>query len=268
MTQNIFLEWLKYFDRCMVNRKVLLIVDNCSAHVPIDKLPDRIILRNTTLFYLPPNTTSKIQPCDQGIIRNFKAYYRRRANSLLLQRLNDKVEQPEKIDVLQAIQMAVPAWATEVKPKTIYNCFRHCNIRSELAGTMPVHQDECMDNCVVEEVVSQIRQFRYPNPMNIRTLLDNPAEQEVAFVPDIDDVLENQLTTGETDDADDDSQEHPRIFPAEAHKMLQSLETFWMQQEADSQEFIRSLHRMKDKVSEIRVNQMVQKDIRQFFNSF
>src|SRR5437868_4977465 len=29
MTQNIFLEWLKDFDRHMANRKVLLVLDNC-----------------------------------------------------------------------------------------------------------------------------------------------------------------------------------------------------------------------------------------------
>ena len=121
MTQTIFMEWLKYFDHRMANRKVLLMLDNCSAHVPIDALRDRIItLRNTTVLCFPPNTTSNIHPCDQGIIRNCKAYDCRRANRLLLQRLDDKVAPLEKIDVLQAIQMAVPAWVTEVKPGTIY----------------------------------------------------------------------------------------------------------------------------------------------------
>jgi hypothetical protein len=36
--------------------------------------------------------TSKIQPCDAGIIRNFKAYYRRRFNRLLLQRFEDDID--------------------------------------------------------------------------------------------------------------------------------------------------------------------------------
>ena len=51
-------------------------------------------------------------------------------NRLLLQRLDDKVEQPEKIDVLQASQMAVPAWTTGVDSVTIQNWFRHCKIRT------------------------------------------------------------------------------------------------------------------------------------------
>jgi hypothetical protein len=38
-----------------------------------------------------------------GIIRNFKAYYRRRFNRLLLQRLEDNVANPKKINILCAI---------------------------------------------------------------------------------------------------------------------------------------------------------------------
>jgi hypothetical protein len=45
-----------------------------------------------------------------------------------------------------------------------------------------------------------------------------------------------------------------------------TLETFWLQQDKDSQEFIRSLQQMKNKINKIRVNQMVRTDIHKFFN--
>jgi hypothetical protein len=109
MTQIIFLEWLNAFDLHVANRKGLLVFDNCSAHVPLEELPTHIQLRKHTLvLYLPPNMTSKIQRCDANIIRNFKAYYCRRFNRLLLQCLEDGVNQAEKIDVLHAIWLAVP----------------------------------------------------------------------------------------------------------------------------------------------------------------
>jgi len=63
MTQIIFLEWFRAFDLHVSSRKVLLILDNFSGHTPVEKIPDHIRLRNTTIFYLPPNMTSKIQPC-------------------------------------------------------------------------------------------------------------------------------------------------------------------------------------------------------------
>ncbi len=128
--QIIFLEWLNAFDLHVANRKVLLVLDNCSAHVPLEELPTHIQLRNTCVLYLPPNMTSKTQPCDVGIIRNFKAYYRHRFNHLLLQRLEDGVDQTKKIDVLQAIRLTVPVWATDVKITTIHKCNRHCQIRT------------------------------------------------------------------------------------------------------------------------------------------
>jgi hypothetical protein len=46
----------------------------------------------------------------------------------------------------------------------------------------------------------------------------------------------------------------------------ETLETFWLQQDEDSQEFVRSLQHMKNKINKICVNQMVQMDIRKFFN--
>jgi hypothetical protein len=71
--------------------------------------------------------------------------------------------------------------------------------------------------------------------------------------------------TGEVDD-EDDSHDHPEINPVDAHLMLQTLETFWLQQDEDSQEFICSFQHMKNKINKIRVNQMIQMDIRKFFN--
>ncbi len=124
--QIIFLEWLNAFDLHVANHKVLLVLDNCSAHIPLEELPACIQLRNTRVLYLLPNMTSKIQPYDAGIIRNFKVYYRRRFNRFLLQRLEDGVDQAEKIDVVQAIRLAIPVWATNVKIATIQNYYMHC----------------------------------------------------------------------------------------------------------------------------------------------
>jgi hypothetical protein len=98
------------FDRRMDGQKVILFLDNCSAHIKdVDLEKFNIQLRNTTLLYLSPNTTSKIQPCDAGIIRTFKAYYRCRFNNQLLSRIKSNVADPEKINLLDSIQNAITA---------------------------------------------------------------------------------------------------------------------------------------------------------------
>ncbi|CAF1338757.1 unnamed protein product, partial [Rotaria magnacalcarata] len=53
------------------NHRILLFLDNAPVH------PPDVQLENIKLKFFPPNTTAKIQPMDQGIIRAFKVYYRR-----------------------------------------------------------------------------------------------------------------------------------------------------------------------------------------------
>ena len=56
--------------------KALLLVDNAPGH-PQTLGADSDI----EVMFLPPNTTSLIQPLDQGIIATFKAYYTRHSFS-------------------------------------------------------------------------------------------------------------------------------------------------------------------------------------------
>ena len=80
LTGVIFMEWISEWDRELreAGRRILLLVDNCSAHPALDTLT------NIYLEFLPPNTTSMIQPMDQGVIRNLKVNYRKQLISLTL----------------------------------------------------------------------------------------------------------------------------------------------------------------------------------------
>ncbi|CAF4210512.1 unnamed protein product [Rotaria magnacalcarata] len=73
MNSKIFTEWLQDLDVSMrkQRRHVLMFLDNAPVH------PQDIQLENIKLKFFPPNTTAVIQPMDQGIIRAFKAHYRR-----------------------------------------------------------------------------------------------------------------------------------------------------------------------------------------------
>ena len=44
---------------------------------------------NVNVQFLPPNTTSVLQPCDQGIITNFKLYYRHLLINRYIQDIED-----------------------------------------------------------------------------------------------------------------------------------------------------------------------------------
>ena len=55
------------------NWKVLLVLDNASPN------PETLQgnLKNIKLVFIPKNTTSQLQLCDAGVIRNFKVKYRK-----------------------------------------------------------------------------------------------------------------------------------------------------------------------------------------------
>jgi len=94
----------------MQGRQVLLLLDNCPGHIPLERFVKmNVVLRNTRIFYLSPNMTSVVQPCDARIIRTFKAYYRKRFNNLLLDGYENNTNNPEKISILDAFRLAVPA---------------------------------------------------------------------------------------------------------------------------------------------------------------
>ncbi len=61
------------------------------------------------------------------------------------------------------------------------------------------------------------------------------------------------------------TQEVAPVSTKETNNMLQSLETFWLQQDDDNAVFISSLKRMQEKVSMFMTHQMVQKSINDFF---
>uniref|UniRef100_A0A1X7V775 HTH CENPB-type domain-containing protein n=1 Tax=Amphimedon queenslandica TaxID=400682 RepID=A0A1X7V775_AMPQE len=87
-------------------RNILLLLDNVSSHDPALKNK----FSNIKVVFLPKNTTSKLQPLDAGIIKNFKVHYRR-----LLQHTLSKIDTTDltasaiakSIDILTAIRGSI-----------------------------------------------------------------------------------------------------------------------------------------------------------------
>jgi hypothetical protein len=64
----------KYCKESNITFKVVLIIDNAADH------PTTLssLCENVKIFFFPPNTTSLLQPMDQGTITTFKVYYIRK----------------------------------------------------------------------------------------------------------------------------------------------------------------------------------------------
>ena len=98
MTMDMYIKFLNMFEKWVSQNlwkdKVLLIMDNAPSHI---KLPSTK-LRVTTIAFLPPNTTSVVQPSDQCNIRCYKVLYR---TAMLMELISqfDASEADLKIDL-------------------------------------------------------------------------------------------------------------------------------------------------------------------------
>ena len=85
MDSELMEEILRTFNRkCAAeDRKILLFIDNAQSH------PESFIdcFSHVKIVFLPKNTTSKLQPLDAGIIKNFRVFYRKRLLQHVLTRI-------------------------------------------------------------------------------------------------------------------------------------------------------------------------------------
>ena len=73
MVGVLFREWLHDLDDNMhaQKRNIILFFDSASVH-PAHGMDLKIV----KLVFIPPSTTTKLQPMDAGIIASFKRQYR------------------------------------------------------------------------------------------------------------------------------------------------------------------------------------------------
>ena len=99
-------------------------MDNAPSHPPTFQTA----FFHVKVLFLPKNNTSKLQPLDAGMIKNFKIHYRKQ----LLQHVVSRVTPGSKasdiidsVDILMAIRWTMNAWES-VEKQTIRNCFAKC----------------------------------------------------------------------------------------------------------------------------------------------
>lgn len=139
MTSEIYIKWLLKLDKKFgsQNRKILLFVDNCTAHPK--NVKDK--LKNIELAYFPPNMTSLLQPMDQGVIHNLKHHYRKQILMNILTQMEEN-KPLMSINLLDAIQNLNKVWNVSVKAETIANCFRKSGFSKDGMQTQTNLSDE------------------------------------------------------------------------------------------------------------------------------
>ena len=127
MTTEIMTSVLGKINRQVevAKRKIILFIDKAPCH------PESLSERYSNIKVVFLALTSRLQPLDAGIIRNFKLKYRKRLLKFVISRINDNVKATDiiqEVEVLKAISWIKSAWG-EVSEETIVNCFKKCGFR-------------------------------------------------------------------------------------------------------------------------------------------
>jgi hypothetical protein len=252
MTALIFQEWLTTFDKLIrienPNRKVLLLIDNAGSH-SIHGLE----LKNVVIKFLPPNTTSKLQPLDAGIIRSFKAKYRKRFIRFLIEDLEKHSFVKTKLNVLGAIRFVVESW-NEVSDNTIKNCWNHTKLVNILDTAS---EDNGIEDSSIENDISDLQ---LPNPMCLSEYI-NYAEEEV-----IEDILDECYNEEEDYEEVDDTIEEPKITHSEAINSCNTLIHYYEQQSDNFSSQILNLHKFKNEIMKVQSCSLKQTSILDYFH--
>ena len=215
ITEPLFEDFLRKLNKEMKlqNRKIILFIDQCSAH------PD-LQLSNVRVVFFPANCTSKLQPCDLGIIRSFKAFYRKQLVRKAVAELeNGNLNDACKLNlsVLEAMHFVSASWRN-VSQQCISHCFQESGIvASDEPGTdeVSVAIDSESDN----ETVT-IYDFDDYIPENLAT-----CEAERATAPSVDDLMDFS-----SDDEDEQEETEARPSPSfnTALKSLQIVKEYFL----------------------------------------
>ncbi|KAL0035937.1 hypothetical protein WJX77_008310 [Trebouxia sp. C0004] len=153
MNMQVFETWVRAVNSRMASKRknILILMDNASSHaipsVATEKIHglDSIRLSHVLIVFLPPNTTSKVQPLDAGIIAAFKQHYR---GHLLRWYLNEYEQAAQDTNlsklmpgVRQAILWSVAA-LEQITDQTIRNCWRKTGILPPTMSAEIVNSDE------------------------------------------------------------------------------------------------------------------------------
>ncbi|XP_034946409.1 jerky protein homolog-like [Chelonus insularis] len=116
MTSDLFVSWYEmefvpyvkaFLQASNLPPKALLLMDNCSSHNKVTN-KDGILVK-----FFPPNTTSLIQPMDQGCLQNLKLLYKENLMRHIIQCIDNKLSLSDaikQVNLRNAIFWVADAW--------------------------------------------------------------------------------------------------------------------------------------------------------------
>ncbi|CAF3500964.1 unnamed protein product [Rotaria sp. Silwood1] len=147
MTASLFEDWLITVNKSMIKqkRKILLFMDHAPCHNP------DVEYSNICVKFFPPNTTSKLQPLDQG-----QHLVKHVISRCALATSPDDII----ITALDAVTWTKNAWES-VTQLTIRNTFRmagfaHPNTQDTISGTID-NENDTNEETIIDDITTALK---------------------------------------------------------------------------------------------------------------
>jgi hypothetical protein len=270
MTQIVMVDWLRWFDQQVKGRKVLLLMDNFSSHIAavneLEAMPQGLGLENTEVVFLPPNTTSKLQPLDQGIIHAFKARYRRSWIRFMLEQYEHGFDPLQTMNILKAIQFSIRAW-DEVSSTTISKCWSHSKVNLNASPATPDSSSQEVYRGIQQDLVQLRAQSQIRQLMDVNTLVNPPDEEVVDPEGEVEEMLLAIHAPEEPESDNEEVEQLPVVTPQQVIRLLQSVKLGEIQSDDCNAESIRWLDRYEKVVQMRHQKELKQAGIRSYFTA-
>ena len=163
-------------------RNIVMLLDNAPTHIPPNTTKKTLMgfdvyrLSNVTIIFLPANTTSIVQPLDQGIIAAYKAHYRAHLVQHIIHELDSDATmtlRQVKVDAYQAVK-----WMRHASKALTSDAIRNCWYKAAILGA---------DKVPAPPQRAQRRRLARAGAVAV---LAQPAEGLAPDVPEADDAMD------------------------------------------------------------------------------
>ncbi|GBB84041.1 hypothetical protein RclHR1_10690004 [Rhizophagus clarus] len=220
-------------------RKIIFLIDNAPVHLILDETQEK--LDSIDVKFLPPNTTTKLQPCDAGIIHSFKCHNKRLFIQNRIDAYDDVqdgiVEELADYTIYDALQNAAEAWSM-VSPQTISNCWKKTGIllpsineTGEIPDDDSVFSDDSFD-MDIDEIKALISQLP-KSDLSVYEYLHIEDEMPEGGLTDFEIVDTIRNANKEEEDMSDEIEFTPtleKVSPTDAEKAIDKTMKFLYEQ--------------------------------------
>ncbi|KAI5250654.1 DDE-domain-containing protein [Aureobasidium subglaciale] len=232
-------DWLRRFDKRMAGRRVLLFLDDLTVHQDVIESfrSTQQPLQNTIVYRLPPNSPERFHQPVKGIVRTFKAHYRKK----WLRHMTDQIglgRDPLKTtNVLHAVRWAIQAWQS-TSSSAINSCWMHSTLISSTQDTPPNPSSELVIPETLEltlEIQTLLDRLRQQNDIRLHSTINDfidPREEE--YKDTISSAVTPAFMTRPNYEPNEEPDQSSRVTVKEALKALETLRKF-EEQAADEQ---------------------------------